>query len=734
MLVDGYDSEITVDWPIRSFYSRPDNDDGALAGSVQDEEEDVAENSVGRIRRNPVPQSNATSNQRLAAAEDSPPGSVVTATGVGQSSSEHEASSRQHGRLSSGEQNLSVVSANTIAGKDQIVLLHDLTSTHGRRDTGQGGARHFHYWNPFWLSYSFLFSFAIACLIFVALLIVLRQVSQSQNGFPLWTTNHYAWTYGPTAVLVLLVSLWRQADFWVKSLVPWQELQKGNAMASRSMFLDYVFPIQILTLWRSLKNGHFVVVLTICGFILLKIITVISTGLLVLKSTVNLPQDTLLYLTRHLNATEYPAVVDISTNVEGPGSSTVYMAYALIAADLPYPEGVAPDAVYETFTLPANQESISNVSFTAEVDAFFPDMNCEVAEIVISLPTYDEYEETEAPANISSPFCRNTAHTGYGFSTTGLTIQDPRYSRLPPRAISIQLNPITCIDDSEHEQLAQALITFSVRYNQTFGKAKNFPEKVVSWHVEIDDWSAAICQPGYGIGKTNVTYNYEKQDRQISISGPISGHSSRELFGLNASNLWLGVNMVLSDTVKTFGQTPGPFFKLMSTALQVDYEAFLNASTMIRAANTAFKGIANQIVYKYILEPTNGTVRGQLTTYEDRLFISTLPVWLMTAIFFTMAGAATLLALSRPFNIVPCNIEAICGHALILARSTALQGLLQGLGSLSFADLRQRMSDRRFHTSVQTSQVVVPTFLITASNYAVTDFPSSKMHNQVMQW
>lgn len=107
-----------------------------------------------------------------------------------------------------------------------------------------------------------------------------KSLFERSGIFLLWTDNHYAWTYGPTAILVVVVSLWRQVDFWCKKLVPWQELRNGNATSTRSILLDYVSPLQATSLWHALRLWHVSVIVTITGFALLKVITIISTGLM----------------------------------------------------------------------------------------------------------------------------------------------------------------------------------------------------------------------------------------------------------------------------------------------------------------------------------------------------------------------------------------------------------------------------------------------------------------------
>lgn len=70
-----------------------------------------------------------------------------------------------------------------------------------------------HYWTPFWLRRYTLIAFATLFALLAAALVILWYASKHQNGFSTtFGTNHYAWTYGPTAILVVVLSLWRQVE------------------------------------------------------------------------------------------------------------------------------------------------------------------------------------------------------------------------------------------------------------------------------------------------------------------------------------------------------------------------------------------------------------------------------------------------------------------------------------------------------------------------------------------
>lgn len=126
-------------------------------------------------------------------------------------------------------------------------------------------------WLPFWLSKPVLICFLLLFASLLIALILVYYANLQRNGFHVAaSTSPYSWTYGPTAVLVILVGLWRMVDFYCKSLTPWDELRHGPVVASRSLLLDYLSPLQLSSLLKALGNGHVAVMSTIMGFIILK--------------------------------------------------------------------------------------------------------------------------------------------------------------------------------------------------------------------------------------------------------------------------------------------------------------------------------------------------------------------------------------------------------------------------------------------------------------------------------
>lgn len=156
------------------------------------------------------------------------------------------------------------------------------TSTEERGDPALPGTAG-QYWTSIWLRKFTLLAFAALFASIAAALIALWTADKAQDGFATTLSdNHLAWTYGPTAVLVVVISLWRQVDYHCKMMQPWQELRQGLADADRSLLLDYLSPLHITSFIGAIRCRHTPVAASIAGFAILKLVVLASTGLLTL--------------------------------------------------------------------------------------------------------------------------------------------------------------------------------------------------------------------------------------------------------------------------------------------------------------------------------------------------------------------------------------------------------------------------------------------------------------------
>ncbi|KAB8222876.1 hypothetical protein BDV33DRAFT_228967 [Aspergillus novoparasiticus] len=140
------------------------------------------------------------------------------------------------------------------------------------------------HWRPCYLRRRVLLLFLFIFVAMIAALEALHRVSSAHYGLGSSVENlHYSWTYGPTAILTVVAAFWSRVEFQAKQNAPWQAMQENPQKAHTSVLMDYVSMIQPLSLLESFKNGHLMVAAGVICSMLLRILTIFSTGLLSLQ-------------------------------------------------------------------------------------------------------------------------------------------------------------------------------------------------------------------------------------------------------------------------------------------------------------------------------------------------------------------------------------------------------------------------------------------------------------------
>lgn len=140
------------------------------------------------------------------------------------------------------------------------------------------GTRNMATWSALWNQPIVLWMLAVLYMACVAGLVILRHYSASHGGFFISeATSHYTWTYGPTAIIIMAASLWRQVDICYRVTAPWAELRKGSKAIPDLLRDDYISPLPHTILYRSFRARQITVLISTVGQILFRIL--VRTGL-----------------------------------------------------------------------------------------------------------------------------------------------------------------------------------------------------------------------------------------------------------------------------------------------------------------------------------------------------------------------------------------------------------------------------------------------------------------------
>ena len=601
-----------------------------------------------------------------------------------------------------------------------------------------GVAYHAKRWYARWLALSTLISLVVMFLAFVIALLLLWRFDKTNNGLALNTSFRYVWAYGPTAVLVVVVSLWRQIDYWCKKLAPWDELKKHDAIASKSLLLDYISPIQLISLWRACKNRHVAVVASILGFTVLKLLTVASTGLFVEIPTHITSTNTTLAAATTFNSSTYrtqsPAVG--ADGIADLDPSVAYLVYGILHQGMPYPAGTKKGVAYETFGFPVDNQHM-NASVSAVVKAFYPTSACEPVEVRLQLPRANDTngwaayggengtDATMAPYSLTapeSPWCNRNFGDSYPPS------YHPPY--LNGYGLEIPCNPVAEEDCSGREYIFQTslidcsatdqrdlltLIDWRFINNTTPQTAASDVEHTMinGSTVYVERITALLCQWDYRIEKTTLTYQYGRGEPLAVLGNPLIS-TKASLDGFTVANLTNELLLALEGVDGAFWSDdfhdPGfdswtlsdsTLLALMSAVNGTGSMSLFNETVMAEAAQTVFENVAVQIARKAFVQTSGLPFHGQVSFTQNRLHVRELSVWLMVAGFTILAALNVIVIFYRPQGAVCVDPDSLAAIATVTRNSEALKRIMQGTGAMASRELCEQLQAYRYSSFLE---------------------------------
>ncbi|EXJ53817.1 hypothetical protein A1O7_09153 [Cladophialophora yegresii CBS 114405] len=564
-------------------------------------------------------------------------------------------------------------------------------------------------------------------------LLVLWHLNGQYDGFALLTSNHYSWTYGPTAILVLIVAIWRQIDQYCKVLTPWTTLRRENAQADDSVSLDYVSPLQVLSLWSSFKNGHYVVSITVLSFLLLKLITLASTGLFFTDQRVLTASDVAFTTTTDFDGSAFNATSYLG--VANP--SYFYTAYADMVKGLADIEGTQGHLVYQVISPPPSAVSL-NATMTAIVDVFVPSFNCGKAVVSANLqPANSTDQDPEDTLNLHSPACELLA------GALPIYALNPALYECPKRQLSGLMQRVDCSGRNSTTLSGnwQLLTMTDMRYEQTVAKA---PEDTLDGDFEASTWStsianitAIVCRPSYAIVRQSLTYDLSESPPTITV-GDINDPRPRSLDGFRDEDLAQLFSSAYVDAALMFGnkadqptaeEYPDTLFQTMAQVSGGNYEALLDQDIMIRAAEKVFGHVAAQIAAEVLVQSRTRSVAGEMSFPEERLYMRPFAVWMLAGGFSILIILSLFVFFGRPIKIVSRDPDHVTSMAWLLSRSPAFENLLMSCLSHGQPSLDRMLQEYEYSGALNADGILVSRVVVQAQPIDATTKRSTESTN-----
>ncbi|KAJ9612869.1 hypothetical protein H2200_002810 [Cladophialophora chaetospira] len=555
-------------------------------------------------------------------------------------------------------------------------------------------------WSPFWLGTSVLIAFSVLFLLLIIGLVLLYYFAKKNNGISTQiSSNHYFWTYGPTAVLMLVTALWRQVDYTCRRLTPWEEFLHQQPDEKKSLLLDYISPFLLISLWRAIRFQHWSVVIGLSGFMLLKLITVFSTGLLVLSPTLLSHPDAEFQTSSIISAKSYCPSSSTTCNHTYPTVDAVLEFWGLLNDRLQYPEGTSGSSLFELIDIPARTPE--GAVITTTVPGFYPTWTCEQAVIHNNsgFPSLTGEESFATGWYDSKLFDISVGNWTW---TSPLTIEycNVGWTRCPQRVIhqtemTGEQSTLLIINDVRyHQTIAPTLDSSALDSTST---ASTDAVNVTHFSAHIAKTTALLCYPNYTIEDTRLRINtaHRHTSQYLEATGPLT-HTGDQLVGYNHLDLYWDYYDLLSYSYPAaFPDTDqfGPsIFDLMSkTNIVQDSTTLLDPEVLTTLSARTFKILATQMASSLLQVNETRAVTGSLEYPENRLHVKPLSFWMMVSGFAWMCTITVLLFLARPRARPTRDPASMIGCAYALASNRDLRCQLMNLGGVSNKSLQQEL-------------------------------------------
>ena len=560
------------------------------------------------------------------------------------------------------------------------------------------------FWRPIWLEKLSLALLAFSIAALLAALAVVCNASDVDNGFSVSSTaEHYAWTYVPTAIVVLVVALLRQVDFHTKSLMPWKELRYGPTSPYDSILVDYISDFQLSAFLAAFKRLHVPVMITITTFLIAKALTIASTGLFYLRpTTLTSGFSTVLPSTFDASALD-PSILTTS-NFPNTSVYNYYHATNGLGPTL----GVAPGFAYTLPVLRSDSEvPPAGVIFNATVDTFIPTISCRPANVTLrGQPTVRTvnfpYNSTALPYGNPANLTLDINEGGLCSSWPNLTFRglDPLHYVVPGQLLESQMQEITCLDSGANPVILLMLV--ETKYSQTLLKNISRVEGgklpiALNTSRTVSQMKSVLCQANYTLSQMNITNNTALQGLPAITLVPLENAKNRTLSGLTPANMTTIYSTLLRSTNGLFSAIPPvtaktelfrtPAFDLLQfTAGLNNYSQLFNGTSLQEAAIKTYMGTMPVFASRSLTRPSSDLSAqsepvATISWTEDRLHANWTPVIIVIAGLGIIAILLVVLIVLRLDNVVPRDPNSIAAAATVMSRSFELNRLLKKLQS-----------------------------------------------------
>lgn len=565
-------------------------------------------------------------------------------------------------------------------------------------------------WRPFYLRRTVLAGCAVVFALILVTVAALLAFSNKHQGIGNGNSNqHYLWTFGPTAILTLVAAFWSRVEYQSKMVAPWIRMERGPSQPKQGLLLDYLSDFQPWSIVKGFRNRDYVVSIATTVSVLIKIMIIVSTGLISLSLTPVADESFPMVLQDRF--------VGDPARLESAGPMAWYYMRGLIDGNLTYPEGYWSDYAFQSLR---KSEFPSASQTRVVVDGLKNDLECLPATIALT--------GAHPPDPRNGTWTTNVTVTAPGCNINNLRLRSPGMPGNQEKA-TVQFARLviaqcdgTSSDDGKRIFVMVGNMTYAQDPSHSF-PAYHGQGKVYDYFATMHQSSQFVCVPTYHISQVEVVSN---GTQTISVT-PVPDAPKRTLDSINA---WAMVNAswrAFSSSEAISGQVGNGFsegampipvsdgtnvvtvaadiYALTALQSQLPPNATLRniyEGPLLRDVVTGYhRQIMSALSKMSVTAPASIDTTGTVIVNAERLIIRGWATHWMAGLL----GTCILLALAAiclvpATGILPCSPSGLPGMASLLQNSPDLTERLRFYGAASNKELLALLQGTSFQAGV----------------------------------
>lgn len=508
---------------------------------------------------------------------------------------------------------------------------------------------------------------------------------------------------------------WLVLNRLLSILQPFEELRKGNVVASRTIDLDYVsLPPQLLFV-RAFRARHFVLAF-ICFMVLLaNVLAVALSGLMYegsanIATTVSISQS-ILPRFRSLDGTGTPFNGKQNDNSQGGTTAEpFYLEMSNLTANTPLPPWIDEQYAY----LPVELGDINHAATVQlQTTAFGAALSCQ--KLLTEGPNHYalRFNEDASEVSLNVTLQRNDSSVVEcsNFKPWTRSYADSALNELrdsQPGHVALELNAMLSSRKTLPENdlyCRQHILAGWVRADWAVvtGKdAGNTFTGLPRMRLESMNETMLLCEPTLSIGTADIVVDSLGRVKR-RISANMSTTSLERYFTSSSMDLVAQANQFLIDSDSTWhsDSAPSDYDNYLIRTIFND-TALLDSNAPAPNPNVAalslalvyqrlfalLIGINTNLLFEDASEPS--TLLGRVVTPHTRVLLSTPAFIVAEVILATYIITTVFFYIRRPWRILPRLPDSLASIIAFFAASNALKDLSSGSGSGQVVDAPAR--------------------------------------------